>query len=67
MSATQLTRSIPDAGLRHYMLGVYRHMTLALLVSGTVAFLIPHTPAFMDALYIRMDGTITGLEPLAAI
>ena len=47
-----------DKGLREYMLGVFGYMSLALLITGVVAFLTSSTPAIMNLFYAsKPDGT----------
>ena len=40
-----------DAGLRRHMLGIYRNMGLALIVSATVAWIVAATPAIYQPIF----------------
>ena len=58
-----------DKGLREYMLGVFGYMSLALLITGVIAFFTASTPAIMKLFYAgRPDGTygLSGLGYLVS-
>ena len=40
-----------DAGLRSYMNAVYKHMSIALAVTGLIAFLVASSPELMNAIF----------------
>ncbi|WHQ46444.1 MAG: Bax inhibitor-1/YccA family protein [Candidatus Midichloria sp.] len=40
-----------DAGLRSYMIAVYKHMSIALGLTGLVAFLVASSPALMNVIF----------------
>jgi len=66
--ASSRTRSY-DKGLREYMLGVFGYMSLALLITGVVAFLTASTPEIMKLFYAsRSDGSygLSGLGYLVS-
>jgi uncharacterized protein len=53
-----------DDGLRRYMLNIYNHMGLALIISGLVAFFAAQSEAYVNALYIMDGSRIIGMNPL---
>ena len=40
-----------DQGLRSYMLGVYNHMVLGLVITGVAAYTLYSIPAFFNAVF----------------
>lgn len=54
-----------DDGLRTYMLKIYGYMTLALGLTGTVAYLTVLSPALLNTMYVMEDGAPVALRPLA--
>ncbi|MBM7407987.1 FtsH-binding integral membrane protein [Sphingomonas sp. JUb134] len=56
-----------DAGLRRYMLGVYRTMALGLVVTGLVAFLVASTPALYQPIFSTPLKWVVILAPLAFV
>jgi hypothetical protein len=40
-----------DSALRDYMVKVYQHMSIALVISGLVAFLVSSSPQLMQAIF----------------
>lgn len=69
------TAEAVDQGLRAYMLKVYNYMASALAVTGLVAYLVAHTPALMQLLYVAsprgiqptMLGWVVTFAPLALV
>ena len=53
------------AGLHGFMQKIYSHMTLALLITGVIAYLVPQSEILLNALYVTQDGKVIALEPLA--
>lgn len=56
-----------DEGLRQHMLGIYRNMGLALLVSASVAWLIASTPALYQPIFGTPLKWAAMLAPLAFV
>lgn len=56
-----------DEGLRQHMLGIYRNMGLALLVSASVAWLIASTPALYQPIFGTPLKWVAMLAPLAFV
>ncbi len=56
-----------DAGLRAYMLKVYNNMTVALGISGAVAFLVSSSPALMNAIFGTPLAWVAMLAPLGFV
>lgn len=54
-----------DAGLRQHMLGIYRNMGIALVVSGLVAWAIGSTPALYGPIFNTPLKWVAMLAPLA--
>lgn len=54
-----------DAGLRQHMLGIYRNMGLALVISGLVAFAISATPALYEPIFNTPLKWVAIFAPLA--
>lgn len=69
------TAEAVDQGLRAYMLKVYNYMASALALTGLVAYLVAHTPALMQMLYVvsprgiqpTMLGWVVMFAPLALV
>lgn len=69
------TAEAVDQGLRAYMLKVYNYMASALALTGLVAYLVAHTPALMQMLYVAsprgvqptMLGWVVMFAPLALV
>jgi FtsH-binding integral membrane protein len=56
-----------DAGLRRYMLGIYRTMALGLVLTGLVAFLVASTPALYQPIFNTPLKWVVILAPLAFV
>lgn len=56
-----------DAGLRAHMLKVYNFMSIALGISGAVAFLAANSPALMNAIYGTPLRWVVMLAPLGFV
>lgn len=56
-----------DAGLRAYMLKVYNNMTMALGISGAVAFLVSSSPALMNVIFGTPLAWVAILAPLGFV
>lgn len=54
-----------DAGLRRHMLGIYRNMGIALVVSGLVALAISSTPALYEPIFNTPLKWVAIFAPLA--
>lgn len=74
VTQTQKTFSV-DQGLRNYMLGVFGNMSVALIITGIVAFFAGSSPLFHGMLYARTAmgyglsglGWLVTLAPLAFV
>jgi FtsH-binding integral membrane protein len=54
-----------NEGLRKFILQVYNHMSVALVITGIVAMLASSSPAFMSMLYqVSPSGRLVGMAPL---
>ncbi|MBL8549750.1 MAG: Bax inhibitor-1/YccA family protein [Hyphomonadaceae bacterium] len=56
-----------DAGLRNFMLGVYNKMSLGLLLSGVLAYVVGTTPALAQVLLAPPIGYLVMFGPLAIL
>lgn len=56
-----------DSSLRAYMIQVYNFMTIALGISGTIAFLVASSPALMQAIFGTPLAWIVMLAPLGFV
>ena len=56
-----------DAGLRRHMLGIYRNMGLALIVSATVAWIVAATPAIYQPIFGTPLKWVAIFAPLAFV
>lgn len=56
-----------DASLRQYMVNVYNFMSIALGISGAVAFLAASSPAFMNVLFGTPLKFVVMLAPLGFV
>lgn len=54
-----------DAGLRNYMVGVYKHMAIALLITAVVSMMAASSQAFMQLLFATPLKWIVMFAPLA--
>ncbi|WP_353230484.1 Bax inhibitor-1/YccA family protein [Novosphingobium sp.] len=58
---------VNDAGLRRHMLGIYRNMGIALIISGVVAYGISATPALSGLIFGTPLKWVAMLAPLAFV
>ncbi len=56
-----------DAGLRDYMVKIYNFMSIALGISGAVAFLVSSSPALMAAIFGTPLAWVVMLAPLGFV
>ena len=56
-----------DAGLRSYMLRVYNYMSVALALTGAVAFFVSTSPAMMQAIFGSPLRWVVILAPLGMV
>ncbi len=56
-----------DEGLRSYMLGVYNYMTVAMLITGVVAFFTSQSPALLQTIYGTPLHWVVMLAPLGFV
>lgn len=56
-----------DEGLRSYMLGVYNYMTVAMLITGVVAYLTSQSPALLQTIYGTPLHWVVMLAPLGFV
>jgi len=56
-----------DAGLRSYMLRVYNYMSVALALTGAVAFFVSTSPAMLQAIYCTPLVWVVMLAPLGMV
>lgn len=56
-----------DAGLRRYMLGIYTHMGLGLLLTGLVALAVAMTPALYEPIFNTPLKWVAIFAPLAFV
>jgi len=54
-----------DSALRDYMVKVYQHMSVALVISGLVAFLVSSSPFLMQAIFGTPLAYVVMFAPLA--
>lgn len=56
-----------DAGLRQHMLGIYRNIGFALIISGTIAFAVSSTPALNQLIFGTPLKWVAMFAPLAFV
>lgn len=56
-----------DAGLRRYMIGIYNHMGLGLIVTGLTAFALASTPALYEPIFKTHLKWFAIFAPLAFV
>ncbi|MGI6246770.1 MAG: Bax inhibitor-1/YccA family protein [Pseudochelatococcus sp.] len=66
-STRGLDRAAFDEGLRQHMLRVYNYMSLGLLVTGVVAFIVGTTPALYVPIFSTPLKWVVMLAPLAFV
>jgi len=65
--ASAATRTTYDSALREYMLKVYNMMSIALGISGAVAFLVSSSPALMQLFFGTPLAWVVMLAPLGFV
>lgn len=53
-----------DAGLRSYMIGVYRNMAIALVITALISMMTASSPAFIRAVFGTPLGVVIALAPV---
>lgn len=56
-----------DSALRDYMVKVYQHMSIALVISGLVAFLVSSSPQLMQAIFGTPLAYVVMFAPLVFV
>ncbi len=56
-----------DAGLRQFMLSIYNYMTIGLVITGLVAFMVASSPAAMQAIFGSPLRWVVMLAPLGFV
>lgn len=56
-----------DEGLRKYMLSIYNYLTVGLVLSGFVAYVVANVPAVNAIFYQTVDGRLAGYTGLGMI
>lgn len=56
-----------DEGLRKYMLGIYKNMTLGVGLTGLVAYMVSNSPALLQTIYGTPLQWVVMLAPMAFI
>src|SRR3546814_368691 len=64
---TQARAGTYDEGLRKYMLGVYNYMTLAMGITGLVAYAASRSPDLMATIYGTPLQWVVMLAPLGFV
>ncbi|MFQ5773703.1 MAG: Bax inhibitor-1 family protein [Kiloniellaceae bacterium] len=67
MTRAQAEAAVVDVGLRRYMLRVYNYMSVALALTGAVAFFVSTSPALMQAIYGTPLLWVVILAPLGMV
>jgi len=67
MTQTQADAAQVDVGLRSYMLRVYNYMSVALALTGAVAFFVSTSPAMLQAIYGTPLMWVVMLAPLGMV
>ena len=67
MQVRSFDQAAVDAGLRQYMLSIYNYMTVALVITGLVAFGVSQSPAAMQAIFGTPLKWIVMLAPLGFV
>ncbi len=67
MQAGAATTAAIDEGLRRHMIRVYNYMTGGLALTGLVAYVIAHTPAFFNAIFGTPLMWVVMLAPLGFV
>jgi FtsH-binding integral membrane protein len=67
MQVRSFDQAAIDAGLRQYMLSIYNYMTVALVITGLVAFGVAQSPALMTAIFGSPLKWVVMLAPLGVV
>ncbi len=67
MTRTQAEAAQVDTGLRSYMLRVYNYMSIALALTGAVAFFVSTSPAMLQAIFGTPLKWVVMLAPLGMV
>lgn len=67
MTRTQAQQADIDVGLRSYMTRVYNYMSLALVMTGLVAFGVSQSPTILNAIYGTPLKWVVMLAPLGMV
>jgi FtsH-binding integral membrane protein len=67
MQVRSFDQAAVDAGLRQYMLSIYNYMTVALVITGLVAFGVSQSPAAMQAIFGTPLKWVVMLAPLGFV
>jgi uncharacterized protein len=67
MTPTQAAAAQVDVGLRSYMLRVYNYMSIALALTGAVAFFVSTSPAMLQAIFGTPLQWVVMLAPLGMV
>ncbi len=67
MTRTQAEAAQVDVGLRSYMLRVYNYMSVALALTGAVAFFVSTSPAMLQAIYGTPLMWVVMLAPIGFV
>lgn len=65
--ASSASRTTYDAALREYMMKVYNYMSIALAISGIVAFLVASSPAAMAFIFGTPFSWVVMLAPVGFV
>jgi uncharacterized protein len=67
MQVRSFDQAAIDAGLRQYMLSIYNYMTVALVITGVVAFSVAQSPAALHAIFGTPLKWVVMLAPLGFV
>jgi FtsH-binding integral membrane protein len=67
MQVRSFDQAAIDAGLRQYMLSIYNYMTVALVITGLVAFGVAQSPAAMATIFGTPLKWVVMLAPLGFV
>lgn len=67
LGANVSTQAMLDAGLRQHMLGIYRNIGFALIISGAIAYAVAATPALNQLIFGTPLKWVAMFAPLAFV
>ncbi len=67
MQVRSYDQAAVDAGLRQFMLSIYNYMTVGLVITGLVAFMVASSPAAMQAIFGSPLRWVVMLAPLGFV